>query len=85
MIQLTLTLKMTTAQIVKMSVTVNNSPIQDHTHENHDSWVQTFYRFKKCYCRFINLSVLLKWRRVGLCLYCQDSSVTLMVYCCFVP
>ena len=30
MIQLTLTLKMTTAQVVKMSVTVNNkSPIQD--------------------------------------------------------
>ena len=47
MIQLTLTLKMTTVQIVKMSVTVNNSPIQDHTHENYDSWVQTFYRFKK--------------------------------------
>ena len=33
MIQLTLTLKMTTAQVVKMSVTVNNiSPIQDYVH-----------------------------------------------------
>ena len=33
MIQLTLTLKMTTAQVVEMSVTVNNnSPIQDHGH-----------------------------------------------------
>ena len=32
-IQLTLTLKMTTAQVVKMSVTVNNnSPIQDYVH-----------------------------------------------------
>ena len=32
-IQLTLTLKMTTAQIVKTSVTVNNSnPIQDYVH-----------------------------------------------------
>ena len=37
-IQLTLTLKMTTAQVVETSVTVNNnnSPIQDYTHpENH--------------------------------------------------
>ena len=35
MIQLTLTLKMTTAQIVETSVTVNNnnnSPIQDYVH-----------------------------------------------------
>ena len=32
-IQLTLTLKMTTAQVVETSVTVNNnSPIQDHVH-----------------------------------------------------
>ena len=31
--QLTLTLKMTTAQVVEMSVTVNNkSPIQDYVH-----------------------------------------------------
>ena len=32
MIRLTLTLKMTTAQVVKTSVTVNNSPIQDYVH-----------------------------------------------------
>ena len=33
MIQLTLTLKMTTTQVVETSVTVNNnSPIQDHVH-----------------------------------------------------
>ena len=32
MIQLTLTLKMTIAQVVKTSVTVNNSPIQDFVH-----------------------------------------------------
>ena len=31
-IQLTLTLKMTTAQVVETSVTVNNSPIQDNVH-----------------------------------------------------
>ena len=33
MIQLTLTLKMTTAQVVETSVTINNnSPIQDYVH-----------------------------------------------------
>ena len=36
MIQLTLTLKMTTTQVVKMSITVHNSPIQDYVHlDNH--------------------------------------------------
>ena len=35
MIQLTLTLKMTTAQVVETSVTVNNnSPIQDYIHRD---------------------------------------------------
>ena len=32
MIQPTLTLKMTTAQVVKTSVTVNSSPIKDYVH-----------------------------------------------------
>ena len=32
MIQLTLTLKMTTAQVVKTSVTAINSPVQDYVH-----------------------------------------------------
>ena len=32
MIPLTLTLKMTTTQVVETSVTVNNSPIQDYIH-----------------------------------------------------
>ena len=36
MIQLTLTLKMTTTQVVEISVTVNNSPIQKYVHlDNH--------------------------------------------------
>ena len=36
--QLTLTLKMTTAQVVKMSVTVNNnSPIQDYVHPDDET------------------------------------------------
>ena len=38
MIQLTLTLKMTTAQVVETSVTVNNnSPIQDYVHPDDQS------------------------------------------------
>ena len=50
MIQLTLTLKMTTAQVVETSVTVNNnSPIQDYVHPDstyfwNDSWAQTFHK-----------------------------------------
>ena len=40
--QLTLTLKMTTAQVVEMSVTVNNnSPIQDYVHR--DDQTQTTF------------------------------------------
>ena len=37
-IQLTLTLKMTTAQVVKTSVTVNNNiPIQDYIHQDNQT------------------------------------------------
>ena len=37
-IQLTLTLKMTTAQVVETSATVNNnSPIQDYVHPVHQT------------------------------------------------
>ena len=46
-IQLTLTLKMTTAQVVKTSVTVNNnSPIQDYVHPD-DQTQPTFEIEKK--------------------------------------
>ena len=41
-IQLTLTLKMTTAQVVETSVTVNNSPIQDYVHP--DDHTQPTYK-----------------------------------------
>ena len=45
MIQLTLTLKMTTSQVVKMLVTVNdNSPIQDYIHPD-DQTQPTFEMF----------------------------------------
>ena len=38
MIQFTLTLKMTNAQVVEMSVTVNNnSPIQDYVHPDNQT------------------------------------------------
>ena len=37
MIQLTLALKMTTAQVVETSVTVNNSAIQDYVHPDDDT------------------------------------------------
>ena len=38
MIQLTLTLKMTTAQVVKTSVTVNNnSPVQDYVNPDYQT------------------------------------------------
>ena len=38
MIQLTLTLKMTTAQVVEASVTVNNNnPIQDYVHPDNQT------------------------------------------------
>ena len=37
MIQLTLTLKMTTVQVVEMSVTVNRGPIQDYVHPDDET------------------------------------------------
>ena len=46
MIQLTLTLKMTTAQVVETSVTVNNnSPIQDYIHP--DDHTQPTYAYEQ--------------------------------------
>ena len=37
MVQLTFTLNMTTAQVVEVSVTVNNSPIQDYIHPDNQT------------------------------------------------
>ena len=48
MIQLTLTLKMTTAQVGEMSVTVNNSPIKDFSHTD-DHTQPTQYSFVDTY------------------------------------
>ena len=45
MIQLTLSMKMTTAQVVETSVAVNNnSPIQDYVHP-HDQTQPTFKKY----------------------------------------
>ena len=44
MVQVTLTLKMTAAQVVETSVTVNNSPIQDYTSAHRDDHAQPTYR-----------------------------------------
>ena len=53
-IQLTLTLKMTTAQVVESSVTVNNSPIQDYVHPD-DHAQPTYYTNLQllCWCDWL--------------------------------
>ena len=56
-IQLTLSLKMTTAQVVETSVTVNNSPIQDYVHPDD----QTQPTFEICF-------VLVLFSMVAVCL-----------------
>ena len=46
MVQLTLTLKMTTAQVVETSVTVNNnSPIQDYVHPDDQTQPFDYYYY----------------------------------------
>ena len=64
MIELTLTLKMTTAQVVETSVTVNkNSPIQDYVHP--DDQTQTTFEmtpgFKPFTLLLLLLLLLLLW------------------------
>ena len=57
MIQLTLTLKMTTAQVVETSVTVNNSPIQDYVHL--DDHFQHTYEMIPGFKPFTKLSTII--------------------------
>ena len=66
MVQLTLTLKPTTAQVVKTSVTVNNSPIQDYRHsDNHvpHTYKMTagFKHFTGFFYTFYNTDISLRW------------------------
>jgi len=59
MIQLTLTLKMTTAQVEETSVTVNNnSPIQDYVHP--DDQTQPTFEMTPGFKLFTVLKTLLK-------------------------
>ena len=56
MIQLTLTLKMTTAQVVETLVTVNNnSPIQDYVHP--DDYTQPTYEMTPGFKPFNDLKL----------------------------
>ena len=57
MIQLTLTLKVTTAGVVEASVTVNNSPIQDYDHP--DDYASPTYEMTPGFKSFTLLSLLL--------------------------
>ena len=60
MIQLTLTLKMTTgAQVVETSVTVNNSPIQDYVHPDDQTQTTFILLLVFYYSTKITLGVLL--------------------------
>ena len=53
-IQLTLTLKLTPAQVVESSVTVNNSPVQDYVHSD-DHAQPTYYTNLQllCWCDWL--------------------------------
>ena len=58
MIQLTLTLKMTTAQVVETSGTVNNnSPIRDYVHP--DDQTQPTFEMTPAFKPFIKLLILI--------------------------
>ena len=57
LMQLILTLKITTARIVETSVTVNNSPIQYHVHP--DDQMQPAYEMTPVFRPFTLLALLL--------------------------
>ena len=53
-LQLTLTLKMTTAQVIESSVTVNNSPIQDYDRpDDHDQHTYCTDLQLLCWCDWL--------------------------------
>ena len=65
MVQLTLTLKPTTAQVVKTSVTVNNSPIQDFGHSD-DHAPATYemtpgFKHLQVFCTLYKTDISLRW------------------------
>ena len=76
MIQLTLTLKITTAQVVETSVTVNNnSPIQDYRYVHPDDQTRpTFERFKPFTKKF-------DWETLSSqCIRCWQISIPVQQY-----
>ena len=71
MIQLTLTLKMTTAQVVETSDTVNNSsPIQDYVHP--DNQTQPTFEMTPGFKPFTHLYVLVA---IGPAVVCSLESM----------
>ena len=71
-IQLTLTLKMTTTPVVETSVTINNNPIQDYVHPD-DHTQPTYEKFKlTSKLLILNLTrlavkcILMKWYLLSL-------------------
>ena len=77
MIQLTLTLKMTTAQVVKTSVTmVNNSPIQNYVHP--DDHTQLAYEMTPGFKSFT--LVFLVGSKIWICNVLEKDE-SLKVYC----
>ena len=62
-IQLTSTLKMTTAQVVETSVTVNNSPIQDYVHP--DDQTQPTFEMTPGFKPFTTIKCLIKINYLG--------------------
>ena len=78
-IQLTLTLKMTTTQVVETSVTVNNSPIQDYVHP--DDHTQPTYEMTPGFQTFhsFTLNIVLHSN----CFVCDDLFINLLTYLLF--
>ena len=71
MIQLTLTLKMTTAQVVETSVTVNNNcPIQDYVlpDDQTQPTFELFYYLFKIFPKFSQIYLLVDFPRTLACL-----------------
>ena len=75
MIQLTLTLKMTTAQVVKTSVTVNNnSPIQDYIHPDDQTQPSVVLITNLLYENLLVITNLGKCRSLVTGFYCTNRT-----------
>ena len=87
--QLTLTLKMTTAQVVETSVTVNNSPIQDYVHP--DDHTQPTYEMTPGFQTFHSFTLNIVNHKLSPtgkvlhsnCFVCDDLFINLLTYLLF--